>query len=280
VHRFASPGVPAIADQRRPRQFVLFLEGCGAHATTVEWTVELAREHGAHLTGVFVDQEEVPRRGETDPRAVFEAVARRHGIRWAWRRVSPRPVVEMATFGPFAELAVVARRPQRSEPSARPALWESLLRAYGRSTLVLPPAGLPARPRRIVVGWSASDDALDLTPAIPFLERAQAVEIVPVEHDDIGSLRVEAAGFARALAGRGIPVGLDPLPSRAGDGCRTLLSRAAARCADLLVVGARCPGTPTSSRPSSWRAALGAQLRSSVTPAARAEAAVPVMTCC
>jgi len=244
------------------RDMVVFLDGCEAHAPTVEWTVGLAREHGAHLTGVLVE-EEPPRPVEKDPGAAFEATARHHGIRWACRRVSRRRAVDLAAFGPWADLAVVARRPWPRRVSARVALSEFLALVYGRPTVVLPPAGAALPPRRILVGWSAPDRELALAAAMPLLERADAVEIVRIEHDDGPRLQEGAAGFARELAGCGVPAELHPLPFRAGDSGRALLSLAAARGADLLVIGAR----------------VGSQQHDSAMRAVLAAATVPVLIC-
>jgi nucleotide-binding universal stress UspA family protein len=242
---------------------VMFLDGCEALARTVEWTVGLAREHGARLTGVLVEEEHPPGPLDTDPEAAFEAAARHHGIRWAWRRVSRRRVVDLAAFGPWADLAVVARRPWPRRVSARLALAEFLALVYGRPTIVFPPAPAAFPPRRIIVGWSEPDGTLPLAVAMPLLERADSVEIVRVEYDDGPRLQEGAAGFARELAGCGVPAELHPLPCRAGDSGRALLSRASACGADLLVIGAR----------------TGSQRHDSVARAVLAEATVPVLIC-
>ena len=227
MHRSTSPDALL-------RHVVVFLEGCLAHAGIVEWTVGLAREHGAHLTGVFVEQEEAPGRMEKDPRPVFEAMARDHGIRWAWRRLSRRQVVDLAHFGPFADLAVLARRPSPRPGSVCPELSELVARAYGRPTVVLPPACPAARPRRIVVGWNAApDNALALARAMPLLERADTVEIVLIDHDDGPCWQETAARTVRELARHGVAAELRQLSSDAGQAGQALLSRAAAFGAEL-----------------------------------------------
>jgi nucleotide-binding universal stress UspA family protein len=246
------------------RDVVVFLEGCEPLTRAVDWTAGLAREHGAHLTGVLVDEEEPPGPGERDPRAAFEARARHHGIRWAWRRISRRQAVDLASFGPFADLAVVARRPWPRRVSGRLALSEFLALVYGGPTVLFPPAGASFPPRRIVVGWNAApDDTLDLARAMPLLERAEEVEIVLVDRGPRPGWPETAAGTARDLAGRGVAARLRQLSSGAGGAGRALLARAAATGADLLVVGARSRS----------------QLHGSLPRAALAEAALPVLMC-
>ena len=246
------------------RDMVVFLDGGGALARTVEWTAGLAREHDAHLTGVLVDEEEPPGLVEKDPRAVFEAAARHHGIRWAWRRVSRRQVVDLATFGPFADLAVVARRPWPRRVSGRLALSEFLALVYGGPTVLFPPAGAAFPPRRIVVGWNAApDETLPLGQALPLLERAEGVEIALVDRDTRSRSPETAACTARDLACRGIAAQLRQLSSDSGGAGRALLPRAAAFGADLLVVGARARS----------------QLYGSLPREALAEATVPVFMC-
>jgi nucleotide-binding universal stress UspA family protein len=246
------------------RDMVVFLDGGGALARTVEWTAGLAREHDAHLTGVLVDEEEPPGLVEKDPRAVFEAAARHHGIRWAWQRVSRRQVVDLATFGPFADLAVVARRPWPRRVSGRLALSEFLALVYGGPTVLFPPAGAAFPPRRIVVGWNAApDETLPLGQALPLLERAEGVEIALVDRDTRSRSPETAACTARDLACRGIAAQLRQLSSDSGGAGRALLTRAAAFGADLLVVGARARS----------------QLYGSLPREALAEATVPVFMC-
>jgi nucleotide-binding universal stress UspA family protein len=246
------------------RDMVVFLDGCESLAPTVEWTARLAREHGAHLRGVLVEEEEPPGRVEKDPRSVFEATARRNGIRWAWRRVSRRQVVDLAAFGPFADLAVVARRPWPRRVGRRLALSEFLALVYGGPTVLLPPADAAFPPRRIVVGWNAApNDTLPLGRAMPLLERAEGVEIELVDRDSRPRWSETAACIARDLACRGIAAQLRQLASDSSGAGRALLTRAAAFGADLLVVGAR----------------TRSQLHGSLSRAALAEAAVPVLMC-
>jgi nucleotide-binding universal stress UspA family protein len=246
------------------RNMVVFLDGCGRLASTVEWSAGLAREHGAHLTGVLVEGEEPPGPVEMDARAVFEATARHHGIRWGWRRVSRRQVVDLATFGPFADLAVVARRPWPRRVGRRLALSELLALVYGGPTVLLPPAGAAFPPRRIVVGWNdGPGDTLPLGRAMPLLERADGVEIVLVDRDTRPPSAEAAACNARDLDGRGIVARLRQLSSGSPGPGRALLTRAAALGADLLVVGARSRS----------------QLYGSLPRQVLAEATVPVLMC-
>src|ERR1700704_3054666 len=86
------------------RDVVVYVDGRAENTGTLEFAAALAFEHGAHLVGVFIPPELAPSQAEmfvrgkgiedvvaahqgklggieADRRALFESVARRHGIR-------------------------------------------------------------------------------------------------------------------------------------------------------------------------------------------------------
>ncbi len=161
------------------RDVVVYVDGRADNTGTLEFAAALAFEHGAHLIGVFIQPELALSRIEADRRALFESVARRHGIRSEWRLVPDSS--ESPVHARYGDLAVVARQDPADQQIGPVGLVESLVLTSGRPTIVLPPRCTATRSRRIVVGWNAGREATRaVADALPLLVRADAVEILIV----------------------------------------------------------------------------------------------------
>jgi nucleotide-binding universal stress UspA family protein len=244
------------------REIVVFVDGKTQNAGILDFAGALAQEHGAHLIGVFIQPEpavtppETFARGagiqsviearrvqvegiEAQHRALFEDIVRGQGIRSEWRSLSylSNDVTEHAHY---ADLAVIARAAPLREMAGPAGLVESLVLTSGRPVIVFPPRGTATRVRRIVVGWNAQREAIRaVADALPLLVRAEAVEVLVVDHQrHPGHGQEPGADIARHLARHGTRVDVLRLPSGGEDVGRVLLSRAADFGADLLVMGA------------------------------------------
>ena len=246
------------------RDVVVYVDGRADNTDTLEFAAALAFEHGAHLIGVFIQPELVLSRAEmfvrgkgiedvvaahqgklggiaADRRALFESVARRHGIRAEWRLVPSADSSESAVHARYGDLAIVARQDPADRQAGLPGLVESLVLTSGRPTIVLPPRCTATPIRRILVGWNAGREATRaVADALPLLARADAVEILVVDRDGhfAGHGEEPGADVARHLARHGVRVEVRRLSSGGKDAGRLLLSRAAAFSADLIVMGA------------------------------------------
>ena len=164
------------------REIVVFVDGQTETAVIMEFAGELAQEHGAHLTGVFMQplpastSAEMFARGkgmrhlieehqaqleriEAGHRARFDDIVRRHGIRWEWRSL-PYWSRDVEAHAHYADLVVVARQDPPDHTAGPRGLVESLVLTSGRPVIVLPPRGTTSRVRRIVVGWNARREAV------------------------------------------------------------------------------------------------------------------------
>jgi len=244
------------------REIVVFVDARAEATGILEFTGALAQEHGAHLIGVFI-QPEVPgtpsgsfargtgiqdvidahrarvERSEAEHRALFEEIVRRQGIRSEWRSVSYLSS-DVAEHAHYADLAVIARSAPAPQVAGTAGFVESLILTSARPVIMFPPHGTASRVRRIVLGWNAGREAIRaVADALPFLVRAQAVEVLvvdPQRHPGHG--QEPGADIARHLARHGTTVEVLRLSS-GGEGVgRVLLSRAADFGADLLVMGA------------------------------------------
>jgi nucleotide-binding universal stress UspA family protein len=245
-------------------EIVVFIDGRAEAAGMLEFAGVLAEEHGARLISVFMQPEptvtpaetfargkgmlrvrEVHRaqleRIEADYRALFEDIVRRHGIRSEseWRSL-PYLSSEVGVHAYYADLVVIAQ-PQPAGQTARPpGLAESLVLSSGRPIIMFPPRSTVSRVRRILVGWNARRESIRaVADAMPLLVKAEAVEVLVVDHDrTAGHGQEPGADIARHLARRGTQVGVRRLSSGGEEVGHLLLSQAAAFDADLVVMGA------------------------------------------
>src|SRR5260370_6472358 len=244
-------------------EIVAFIDGSAESAGILEFAGVLAEEHGARLISVFMQPEpantpadtfargkgmlsliEVHRAQlegiEADDRALFDDIVRRHGIRSEWRSL-PYLSSELGVHAYYADLVVVARPESAGQTASPPGLAESLVMSSGRPIIVFPPHHALSRINRILVAWNATRESIRaVADAMPLLVKAQAVEVLVVDHQrhPEGHGQEPVADIARHLARHGARVEVLRLSSDGKDVGRLLLSRAAAFGADLLVMGA------------------------------------------
>ena len=245
------------------REIVVFIGGHTQTPGILEFAGMLAREHGARLISVFMQPEptvtpaetfargkgmqstiEVHRaqleRIEAEHRAQFEDIVRHHGIQSEWRSL-PYLSSEVGVHAYYADLVVIARPESAGETAAPPGLAESLVLSSGRPIIVFPPRGTVSEVRRILVAWSATRESIRaVADALPLLVRAEAVEVLVVDHErhPAGHGQEPGADIARHLARHGAQVEVQSRSSGGEDMGRFLLSQAVAFGADLVVMGA------------------------------------------
>jgi nucleotide-binding universal stress UspA family protein len=246
-------------------EIVVFIDGGTETPGILEFAGILAQEHGARLISVFMQPEptvtpaETFARGkgmrstieahraqleriEAEHRAQFEDVVRRHGVRpeSEWRSL-PYLSSEVGVHAYYADLVVIARPESASQTAGPPGLAESLVLSSGRPIIMLPPRGTVCKVRRILVAWNATRESIRaVADALPLLAKAEAVEVLVVDHQrhPEGHGQEPGADIARHLARHGAKVEVRRLSSGGKDVGQLLLSQATAFDADLLVMGA------------------------------------------
>lgn len=244
------------------REIVVFLDTRAEASGILEFSGELAREHGAHLVGAFIQPvatmtaSETFARGasiegvidvhraqveeiELKHRALFEEIVRNQGLRSEWRSLSCF-CDDADEHAHYADLAVIAREAPADQMAGPEGLVESLVLTSGRPVIIFPLQGAVTHIRRIAVGWDAGREAIRaVADALPLLVRAEAVELLVVDPQrHRGHGEEPGADIARHLARHGVTVEVLRLSSGGEDVGRVLLSRAADFGADLLVMGA------------------------------------------
>lgn len=255
-------------DQREAavREIVVFIDGHTKAGGILEFSGELAEEHGARLIGVFLQPEPTITPAETlargtgmlrvieshdsqleridaDYRALFGDIVRRHGLRpeSEWRSL-PHFSSEVGAYAYYADVVVVAQPRPDGRTDCPPSLAESLILTSGRPIIMFPSVSTVSRIRRILVGWNARRESIRaVSDAMPALIKAEAVEVFVIDHErTAGHGQEPGADVARHLARRGVKVETRRLSStkEKEEVGRLLLSQAATFGADLLVMGA------------------------------------------
>lgn len=256
------PGPLSLGGSAALGEIVVFIDGQSDAKNILEFAGAIAQEHAARLIGVFVQPgptvsaAETFARGkgvgevaqtqgskleqiESNYRARFENVVRRHGLQSEWRSLLHFSS-EVGVHAYYADLVVIGRPEHAAETASPPDLAESLVLSSGRPILLYPPHGTASQIRRVLVAWNATRESVRAAAdALPLLARAQAVEVV-VANAQRDALHGQEPGadIARHLARHGAHVEVRRLSSEGQDVGRLLLSQAADFRADLIVMGA------------------------------------------
>lgn len=240
------------------KDILVFVEDNAQEAGTVAAACALARQHGAHLTGLAVDRPpeipgfasiEIPpsaveiikaqrKEGVDRARKTFDDAVKAAGIadRSGWSVSNGRPLESLTLRSRYADLTVVSQSPPEDEGGD--ALIDDFIIACGRPVLVIPYIGAPKTiGRKVLVGWNASREAARaISDAMPLLEAADSIEVFAVEPNGMGDL--PGADIASHLARHGLKVTTAKTAGLDIDVGDVLLNQAADSGADLIVMGA------------------------------------------
>jgi nucleotide-binding universal stress UspA family protein len=218
----------------------------GLNALTSEYAVVFGGEMGFSISSEVdrtLEREGQDRREQA--RALFSTFMRQHGIPIGgaggegpsaeWREESGRQNAVVGTLGRVFDLITV-ERPSKLASLAEATLEDALFES-GRPVLMAPPTPLATIGERVLVAWNGSTEtARTVAFAMPFLKRAQSVQVVSVEggmtpgpssENLAGTLsRHGISAIARHVTGRGRTPG------------EIYLDEARAIGADLMVKGA------------------------------------------
>ena len=231
---------------------------------TLAHAVALAAAHDTHLdvmclgvdrtqTGFYyagasaiVLQETITRANEEAEavKAKAEAILKQSGLRWG----AEAGVAQLADLGRhvsararFSDLVILPKpygegRGAELEPVTEASLFEG-----HTPTLILPEAAVPVpKPKRILVGWNESIEALSATrAALPLLREADSVHVVVIDPPAHGPSRSDPGGLlSQYLARHDVPVEIDVLSKTLPRISDVLTRHATDMNADLMVMGA------------------------------------------
>ncbi|MBF0094404.1 MAG: universal stress protein [Alphaproteobacteria bacterium] len=213
------------------------LIGEGMSGVMVEEMVETTRrEAAAHVAEAKAGFErlrvlhEIPE--DVTPKDVAAGTA---SLSMAWREETGREDEVVALLGRTSDLIVMIRphsgRESTSEMTVNSALMES-----GRPVLLVPPKPPSTLGRRIVIAWNGSIEAARaVSAAMPLLTRAESVSVVVAVHEETCC---DARELVTQLSWRGVVADIRRVALSGAKFGPSLLEEAAARYADLIVMGA------------------------------------------
>jgi len=218
----------------------------GLNALTAEYAVVFGGEMGFSISSEVdrtLEREGQDRREQG--RALFTSFMRQHGVPVGpgagdgpsaeWREEAGRQNAVVGTLGRVFDL-ILLERPAKLASLAEATLEDALFES-GRPVLMTPPTPLGSVGERVLVAWNGSTEtARTVAFAMPFLERAQSVQVVTVE----GGMTPGPSGeeLAQSLARHGIPAIARHVSARDRTPGQVFLDEARAIGADLMVKGA------------------------------------------
>jgi nucleotide-binding universal stress UspA family protein len=171
----------------------------------------------------------------------FEIAAGRAGIAHGVRTIcnSPYPASQTpAETSRLYDLSVVAQ-PDHAMPSPNDRLPEAVLFSSGRPMLMVPYIHVgPLKLERVLICWDGGRPAARaIHDAMPFLHKAKIIDVVTVNGDDSMVSEVSAASLIAHLARHNISAVVQQPTANASNIHNTILSLAADKSSDLLVMG-------------------------------------------
>ena len=218
----------------------------GLNALTTEYAVVFGGEMGFSISSEVdrtLEREGQDRREQA--RALFSSFMRQHGVPVGaasgdgpsaeWREEAGRQNAVVGTLGRVFDLTIVERPAKLA--SLAEATFEDALFESGHPVLMAPPVPLSSIGERVLVAWNGSTEtARTVAFAMPFLKRAQSVQVVSVE----GGMTPGPAGedLAHNLAHHGIAAIARHVSPRDRTTGQVFIDEAKAIGADLMVKGA------------------------------------------
>ena len=247
------------------RTILVCLNEIGRLSETVAAAVQLARDTGAHVSGLYVVPavqvypsvgfEAAPQVFEGNRsffkdnaqrvKQVFEEAMRREALPHDFHQIdatTPLIADEVVAAGRAADLVVVSTTNPDEITGVERDFVEPVVMSVGRPVIVLPHKGNAVLSlTEIVIGWDggreAARAAFDSLPLLKLAERARVVRIDPQKDP---SLRGSVAGadLAEALARHGVKVETQAYPTDGLDEGQALMRCAEDSGAGLIVMGA------------------------------------------
>jgi hypothetical protein len=247
------------------KTILVSLNEVGRLSELVAAAVTLARETGAHVSGLYVVPavqvypsvgfEAAPQVFEGNRsffkdngarvKQAFEEAMRREGLSHDFHQIDARtPVIadEVVAAGRVADLVIVSATNPEEITGVERDFVEQTVMALGRPVIVLPYKGKAAVSlNEVIIGWDGGREASRAAfDALPLLKKAAKVRVVRIDPQKDPSLRGSVAGadLAEALARHGVKAEAQGYPTDGQDEGQALMRCAADSGAGLIVMGA------------------------------------------
>ena len=247
------------------KTILVSLNEVGRLSELVAASVALARDTGAHVSGLYVVPavqvypsvgfEAAPQVFEGNRsffkdngarvKQAFEEAMRREGLSFDFHQIDARtPVIadEVVASGRVADLVIVSTTNPEEITGVERDFVEQTVMALGRPVIVLPYKGkATVSLNEVIIGWDGGREAARATfDALPLLKKAGKVRVVRIDPQKDPSLRGSVAGadLAEALARHGVRAEAQGYPTDGQDEGQALMRCAEDSGAGLIVMGA------------------------------------------
>ncbi len=227
----------------------------------MQYAVNLALNHGAHLTGLYlmsnwtvpayvegqipVDilEQQAKRAGlaavEAEQR--FESHAKRQGLLAEWRMAEGNPLDQLVLSARYVDLVIVGQ-PEKDVPEILELTYaDRVALESGRPVLVVPFVGVGKLDiDRVLIAWNGSRESIRaVNDALPILKRAKEVFVLAVNLPEaLQGSDVPGADISLHLSRHGVNAQAESMNGADISVGDVLLSRSADKSADLIVMGA------------------------------------------
>jgi len=251
------------------KDVLVHIEAGATAERRLHYAIELARQHEAHLSGLFVIEplqlgayftppaasyvdvaalEEIDRKHReaemttaAQLEARFRSLCTKAAIGADWHVAVGDPRQQMTLNARCADLVILGQiDPDHLPTESAEQLPEQTSIASGRPTLVVPYAGeFETVGRNVLLAWSHTrEPARAANDALPILKRAEKVTVLMVNPEGADEERdVPALDIAQHLARHGVKAEAAFTVAKDVDIADILLSRASDLDADMLVMG-------------------------------------------
>ena len=244
------------------KDILVYVDGGKRMPEQVEAAIYIAKEHDAHLTGIYVRHSfEIPpyiraeistkvvaahdkvlKESVQKARQVFEETTRHAGLEKDWRVFKGDTVEVLNQQARFFDLVLLGQHdPDDDDAPAVSGMPDRVILGVGRPVLTIPYAGIfPTIGKRIMVAWDGSRLATRAVgDAMPFLEAAKKVMVMVVNPEGSRKKGEEpGADMCSHLIRHGINAEPHHVYVDDIDVGSMLLSRAADMGIDMFVMGA------------------------------------------
>ena len=244
------------------KDIVVHIDDGAAMPGRLAVAVELAERFGAHLTGVYADpglalptlidvpispnlvealeaeHQERCNRAEQQYRKILGG----SDVENEWRLTRGDLVNTLSQHARYGDLIVLGQEGAGDQKTVIGGLPDSIVLTCGRPALIIPYVGVSTPPgKHVIVAWNGSREAARaVNDALPFLIAADKVDVMCVNpHDgEEEGTDLPGADLCLHLARHGVKAEAQTVAASDVDAGNLLLSRAADRGADLIVMGA------------------------------------------
>ncbi|MFQ5937950.1 MAG: universal stress protein [Acidiferrobacterales bacterium] len=243
------------------RDLLVHVDNSKACAARVDAAIRLATSHEAHLTGLYVipivdvpgyaeaqiptevlaAQREIARAQAAEAEQVFRSLTDRAGVSAEWRSTEGDLAHALALHARYVDL-VVTGQVDRTDPMSLSGLTERVALESGRPVLTIPYIGAgKSIGERVLIAWNGSREAIRaIHDALPLLLRAKEVTVLSINPPGgaAGDGDIPGADISLHLARHGVKAEADQIEAHDISVGDMLLSRAADKGVDLIVMGA------------------------------------------